>query len=122
MYTNHIPTYARFQWLNHPRVIHILSRFLRPSLRGRKGYDKVLMFRWLVHKHLVGCSYRDLESMSGIDYSTLIKLRKRLLHTRWFSKIFKIISSSIATNLDSITAVMDSSGERIRSVPQKVFP
>jgi len=65
-----IPVYARFQWLNHPRVIHILGAFLKPPKRGRGGYDKVLMARRLMYRQLMGCSYRDLESMSGIDHST----------------------------------------------------
>lgn len=43
----------------------------------RRGYDKVLMFRWLMYRQVMGCSYRDLESMTGIDHSTFIKFRKR---------------------------------------------
>ena len=109
MYTNIIPTYARFQWINHPLTISILSRFLKPSTRGRKGYDKVLMFRWLMYKHVMGCSYRDLESISAIDYSTFIKFRKRLMRQSWFPRVFRLLSSAIACNLDSITAILDSS-------------
>lgn len=109
MYTNDIPTYVRFQWLNHPQIIQILSVFLKPSARGRKGYDKVLMFRWLIYKHLMGCSYRDLESMTSIDYSTFIKFRQRLMLESWFPKIFHILTNLIAGNLKSITAVLDSS-------------
>ena len=110
MYQNTIPVFSRFQWLNHPRVINILRQFLKPPLVGRKGYDKVLMFRWLIYKQLMGCSFRDLESVSGgIDHSTFVKFRKRLLKTNWFSKIFSILSSAIAVNLTSITAVIDSS-------------
>lgn len=109
MYINHIPVPYRFQWINHPRVIHILSQFLKPPKKGRKGYDKVLMFRWLMFKQLTGYSYRDIESMSGIDYSTFIKFRKRLMHQVWFTRIFKILSSTVARNLSSITAILDSS-------------
>lgn len=109
MYIHHIPTYARFQWINHPQVSKILSPFLKPPSRGRKGYDKVLMFRWLMYKQLMGCSYRDLESMSGIDYSTFIKFRKRLMKQYWFPRIFKLLSKSIADTLSSITAIIDSS-------------
>gem|GEM_PF-4031395 len=45
-----IPSFPRFQWLNHPKVIEVLERFLKPPQRGRKEYDKVLMFRWLIWK------------------------------------------------------------------------
>lgn len=109
MYSNNIPVYARFQWLNHPTVIHILKQFLKPPKRGRKGYDKVWMFRWLVYKHLMGCSYRDLESMTDIDHSTFVKFRKRLMKENLFSRIFSLLSSMIAAHLPSITAVIDSS-------------
>lgn len=109
MYQNHIPTYARFQWLNHPRVTHILSQFLKPSPRGRKGYDKVGLFRWLIYRQLMNCSYRDLERMSGIDYSTFIKFRKRLIRQCWFPRIFKSFTSEIAIHRDAITAILDSS-------------
>ena len=109
MYLNDIPTYARFQWLNHPQITNILSSFLKPASRGRKGYDKVWMFRWLIYKHLMGCSYRDLESMTNVDYSTFIKFRQRLLLKRWFSRVFKIVTLSIGQSLDSITAIVDSS-------------
>ena len=109
MYVHTIPTYARFQWINHEYVIRILRRFLHSPERGRKGYDKVLMFRWLMYRQLMNCSYRDLESMSGIDHSTFIKFRKRLIAHRWLPRVFKILSSTVAARLDSITAVIDSS-------------
>jgi hypothetical protein len=109
MYQNTIPVYARFQWLNHPLVIHTLAQFLKPPKIGRKGHDKVWMFRWLIYKHLMRCSYRDLESMTGIDHSTFVKFRKRLLFQNILKTIFTALSSCIAANLDSITAVIDSS-------------
>lgn len=109
MYYHHIPIYKRFQWINHPIVITLLARFLKPPRIGRKGYDKVLMFRWLIYKHLMKCSYRDLESMSDIDYSTFIKFRKRLIAQNRLSKIFKALSCVIAQCLPSITALLDSS-------------
>lgn len=109
MYQNNIPTYARFQWINHPRVIHILSNFLTSSKRGRKGYDKVLMLRWLMYRQVMRCSYRDLESMTGIDHSTFVKFRQRLLCTDWFASVFDSLTTIIAPYLSSVTAVIDSS-------------
>lgn len=105
----HIPVYARFQWLNNPVVINTLKMFLKPKPKGRKGYDKIWMFRWLIYKQLMGCSYRDLESITGIDYSTFIKFRKRLINQIFFKNVFEILSQGIAVNLPSITALMDSS-------------
>lgn len=108
MYT-YIPTYQRFQWLNNEVVINILKTFLLSNKSGRKGYDKIWMFRWLIYKQLMRCSYRDLESMTGVDYSTFIKFRKRLVQKRWFSSMFGRVSALIAKNLNSLTLVLDSS-------------
>ena len=108
MYIKHMPVYARFQWLNHPQVTNILAQFLKPPERGRKGYDKVLLFRWLMYKQVMDCSYRDLESMTNIDYSTFIKFKKRLKEKFLLKNIFTVLSSYVATNLDSITALIDS--------------
>lgn len=104
-----IPTYARFQWINHPIVRKTLSKLLKPPRIGRKGYDKVWLFQWLMYKQVMGCSYRDLESITKIDYSTFIKFRQRLIASCWFSQIFKMLVSRIAPILKSITAIIDSS-------------
>lgn len=67
------------------------------------------MFRWLIYKYLMVCSYRDLESMSGIDYSTFIKFRKRLIKNSWFSVIFKNLACWAAQQAKSLNLVLDSS-------------
>lgn len=105
-----IPSFPRFQWLNHPKVIGILAGFLQPPKKGRKGYDKALMFRWLIWKQLMSCSYRDLEGISGgIDYSTFIKFRQRLISRRWFAKAFKVLGFAIASQCKSLFLLLDSS-------------
>ena len=106
---NHIPTYARFQWLNHESVKKVLTRFLKPNARGRKGYDKIYMFSWLMYKQLMCCTYRDLESMTGIDYSTFIKFRRRLSTQGWFSGTFTVLSSFVSKYLNGISLILDSS-------------
>ena len=109
MYLHHIPTYARFQWINHPFMRKLLRSFLKPNPKGRKGYDKVLLFRWLMYKQVMRCSYRDLESMTHIDYSTFIKFRQRLQKRGWFSMVFSSLSTEVATSQTSLTALVDSS-------------
>lgn len=106
---NNIPTYARFQWLNHETVKKVLITFLKPNTRGRKGYDKIYMFSWLMYKQLMGCTYRDLESMTSIDYSTFIKFRKRLSTKDWFSDTFTVLSSIVSKYLGGISLILDSS-------------
>lgn len=103
-----IPVFARFQWLNSPQVVNILAQFLKPPPRGRKGYNKVWLFRWLIYRQLMNCSYRDLESMTGIDYSTFIKFKKRLIERFLFKNIFIVLSHAVASELKNITALIDS--------------
>ena len=102
MYHHDIPVYARFQWLNDLRVQRIFSCFLQPKPRGRKDYDKILMFRYLIYKQFMSCSYRDLESMGGIDYSTFIKFRKRLITANWFSRMFKSLTAILGQALPNL--------------------
>ena len=106
---NTIPCYQRFQWLNSDLVSKTLARFLKPNAKGRAGYDKVWMFQWLMYKQLMGCSYRDLESMTNIDYSTFIKFRKRLMKKLWFPRIFKQLIAKVVAQRTSLTLIVDSS-------------
>lgn len=55
------------------------------------------------------CSYRDLEGMSGIDYSTFIKFRKRLINTFWFPRVFRTLTNWIASKTNSLFFILDSS-------------
>ena len=105
----YIPAYERFQWLNSKVVDKVLSQFLKPPTRGRKGYDKVWMFKWLIYKQITGCRYRDLESMTGVDHTTFVKFRKRLSLTLWFKNIFEILISEIIQKKKNLNLVLDSS-------------
>lgn len=109
MQYQHIPVFARFQWVNSQQVVQILSMFLYPPERGRKGYDKVLMFRWLIYKWLMRCSYRDLESMSGIDHSTYVKYKKRLTASFLLPQIFDSLRDTLISQKDSLELILDSS-------------
>ena len=106
---NVIPCYQRFQWLNSEVVVETLAKFLKPNNVGRKGYDKIQMFQWLMYKQLMRCSYRDLESMTDIDYSTFIKFRQRLIRKLWFPRIFRELVKSVFQERTNLILVMDSS-------------
>ncbi len=106
---NRIPCYQRFQWLNTDTVVNLLNKFTKPNKCGRKGYDKVWMLQWLIYKQFTRCTYRDLESMTGIDYSTFIKFRKRLMLKHWFEKVFKKLIERIIEKQDTLVAIIDSS-------------
>ena len=58
---------------------------------------------------MMRCSYRDLESMSGIDHSTFVKFKKRLMRKRWFARAFGALVARIAPRRRSIIAILDSS-------------
>ena len=104
-----IPVFARFQWLNSPQVVDILSRFLRPREKGRKGYNKVWMFRWLIYRHLMRCTYRDLESITGVDYSTFIKFRKRLIASFLLPRMFTALAAGLVARTETLRLILDSS-------------
>ena len=102
-----IPAYARFQWLNAAKLRKILAPFFRYRGRGRRGYDQVTLFLWLGYKQLHDCSYRDLESMSGIDHTTFIKFRSRLKSRS--PHLFGVLVARTVTSLDRLDLILDSS-------------
>ncbi len=104
-----IPVFARFQWLNSVQVVDVLTGLLKPKGRGRKGYGSVVLFRWLMAKWLMRMTYRDLESMSGIDHSTFIKFRKRLMASFCLREIFETLATGLASRAENLRLIMDSS-------------
>ena len=55
------------------------------------------------------CTYRDLEGISSIDYSTFIKFRQRLISKRWLAKTFRTLIDGIVSRGKSLFLVLDSS-------------
>lgn len=52
---------------------------------GRKGYDKTLLFFWLLVKKMVGWDYRTIAEMAGMAHSTLLRANTFfLLHNIYF--------------------------------------
>lgn len=105
---DHIPTYARFQWLNHPILRKTLAPFFRYQGKGWRGYDKTTLFLWLAYKQLMGCSYRDLESVTGIDHtrpssSFGLVSQSRLPH------LFGSLVSKTLAHISSLDLILDSS-------------
>lgn len=67
------------------------------------------MFCWLIYKQLMRCTYRDLEGITGIDYTTFVKFKKRLSAQGWFGDIFAALSSIVSKHLGGISLILDSS-------------
>ncbi len=105
----YIPIYGRFQWVNSELTARILEKLFKPPSKGRRGYDKAWMLKWLIYKQVTTCSYRDLETMTGIDYSTFVKFRKRLIRKLWFPAVFKKLSDNIIASLQQLLLINDSS-------------
>lgn len=105
----HIPAYARFQWLNSTILVKTLRPFFRYAGTGRRGYDKVTLVRWLMYKQVMGCSYRDLESVSGIDHTTFIKFRKRLAQRGVLAYLFERLASRTVRKRKKLDLILDSS-------------
>jgi hypothetical protein len=104
----HIPAWARFQWINHPFLRKTLRPFFRYKGKGRRGYDKVELFLWLLYKQTHrGCSYRDLESLSGIDYSTFIKFRART--GKRMPQLFERLAALVLEKAGRLNLILDSS-------------
>lgn len=103
-----IPVYARFQWINDRTVQKVLRKALPRHTRGRCGYDKLRLLLWLLYRQFMRCSYRDLESMTGIDHTTFIKFKRRLITNGWFADTFGCLSETVAAKLPSVTALIDS--------------
>lgn len=105
--SHHIPVYARFQWLNHPLITKLVRPFFKYRGRGRRGYDKTELFLWLCYHQLMGCSYRDLQSITGIDYSTFIKFRGRLKRT--LPTLLNSLTVRVLKLLPRLRLILDSS-------------
>ena len=75
---------------------------------GRRGYDNVLLLRWLLYKHGVNCTYRDVESMSGIHHTTLIKFQQVIQRSGQLERMFQAIVQA-ATDGQDLTLIIDSS-------------
>lgn len=86
-----MPVWARFQWINDEQIADLLERALPYAGTGRRGVGKATLFRWLLYKQCHSCTDRDLESMSGVDYSTFIKFRKTIKANGWLEYLFLTI-------------------------------
>lgn len=55
---------------------------------GRKGYDKDLLFLWLLIKKMLGWDYRTIADMADMSHSTLIRANTLFLAQGVYSRFF----------------------------------
>lgn len=65
--------------LSFPLIDRLLPR--KPFVGGRIGYDKQILFIWLLIKKVMGWDYRTVGEMAGVCHTTLVRANDK------FSKI-----------------------------------
>lgn len=55
---------------------------------GRPGYDKEVLFAWLLIRKITNWSYRDIASMAGVSHPTLMRANNLFLKKGVYQKIF----------------------------------
>src|SRR5579863_7260236 len=54
---------------------------------GRPGYDKEVLFGWLLIKKVTNWDYRTIASMAGVSHPTLMRANKLFLEKRVYEHI-----------------------------------
>lgn len=54
---------------------------------GRKGYDKEMLFGWLLIKKVTNWDYRTIASMAGVSHPTLLRANDLFLQKHLYEKI-----------------------------------
>lgn len=54
---------------------------------GRKGYDKEMLFSWLLIKKVMNWDYRTIASMAGVSHPTLIRANDLFLKKNLYEKV-----------------------------------
>ncbi len=55
---------------------------------GRKGYNKEILFGWLLIKKITNWDYRTIASMAGVSHPTLIRANDLFLRKHVYEKVF----------------------------------
>lgn len=61
----------------------------KPFVGGRIGYDKKLLFTWLLVKKVTNWDYRTISEMAGVSHPTLIRANKLFLEKDIYKKVMK---------------------------------
>src|SRR5437868_14954458 len=54
---------------------------------GRKGYDKEMLFGWLLIKKVTNWDYRTIASMAGVSHPTLMRANDLFLKKHLYEKV-----------------------------------
>ncbi len=78
---------------------------------GRRGYDKEVLFGWLLIKKVTNWDYRTIASMAGVSHPTLIRANELFLRKQLYEKVMvSLVKSAYRKKLIKGTYIaMDSS-------------
>lgn len=60
---------------------------LQKFVGGRKGYDKKMLFGWLLVKKITNWDYRTISSMAGVSHPTLIRANNLFLQKHVYENV-----------------------------------
>lgn len=107
-----------------PRKIQFLLPFSFPLIRqltqkrpselssgGRPGYDKEMLFGWLLVKKVMDWDYRTVAAMAGVSHPTLMRANTVFLMKRVYQRLFIHLVKSAYRNglIKGIHVALDSS-------------
>lgn len=85
-----------------PERVQYLLKFTFPQVRklcqkttqekfvgGRKGYDKEMLFSWLLIKKVTNWDFRTIASMAGVSHPTLIRANNLFLRKHIYEKVIR---------------------------------
>ena len=81
----------KVQYLLHfsfPLVKKLCGKSLSEKfVGGRNGYDKEILFGWLLVKKVTNWDYRTIASMAGVSHPTLIRANDLFLSKHLYEKV-----------------------------------
>lgn len=95
--------------LSFPLIDQLLPR--KPFIGGRIGYDKQILFVWLLIKKVMGWDYRTAAEMAGLAHTTLIRANDKFSKAGAYQKfLICLVKKAYKTGLIKASKVaLDSS-------------
>ena len=74
--------------------------YFEKFIGGRKGYDKEMLFGWLLIKKVTNWDYRSIAEVTGISYQTLSRRNKQFQQKHIYQKFFRhLVKKAVALRL-----------------------
>jgi len=95
--------------LQFPLIEKLLPR--KGFIGGRIGYDKGLIFKWLLVKKVTNWSYRTLTELSGVSHQTFVRRNQQFLVAQVYQRFFQdLVKKAVKVGfIHGIKVALDSS-------------